>query len=229
MEYMVIIPARAGSKGIIGKNKRNLHGKPLICYTFELVHLAGINECSYISTDDPEILNLAEKYNIKHFGLRPPELATDASPTVETIEHELFQYKKIYKRFPDAIILLQPTSPLRSADHVNEAIKLFEKSSCNALVSVQKVDHNMIPSSLMQMDNLKKLTFSTDDKIFSRHEKPVFYARNGAAIYISYAENILKHKSIFGSSTIGYEMDKLSSIDIDDEEDWKIVEALISV
>lgn len=230
MRYFTIIPARAGSKGIPGKNKKLLLGKPLIQYTFEAIVGSGILSTSYVSSDDQEILQLAQKVGIQHFGLRPDRLAKDDTSSIDVILYELTNYKKKFGLYPDAVILLQPTSPLRNNRHILRALRLFEQNSSDSLVSVVRVPHNMIPNSVMYMDEKKKLiSLDKNEPLHRRQNKPTYFARNGAAIYICRTEVILESKTLFGKSLIGYEMDKISSIDIDDQDDFRIAEAILNV
>ena len=219
MNYLAIIPARSGSKGIVNKNKTLLNKKTLIEYTLIAAKKSLIKKIC-VTTDDNDIKEISSSYGIEVID-RPKELATDESTSLSAIQHVLQHYK--YK--PDAVVLLQPTSPLRNSKHINEAIETFERNpKCDSLVSVTKVPHNMIPECLMKLQNKRLINISTNDTK-RRQEKDVYFARNGAAIYIS-KTNVLRN-SILGEDTVPYIMNKLDSIDIDDYEDLEIAQLIL--
>ena len=221
MRYLTVIPARGGSKGIKDKNKKALHGKPLIQYTIEAAQQSVINDLA-VSTDDNEIAGIAEALGVRVI-VRPNELAQDNTQTLPVLQHAL---KESGEGF-DAIITLQPTSPLRTAKHINEAITLFESSKdADSLVSVVKVPHNMVPESIMEIND-GYLVNCSNSNLLRRQDKPTYFARNGAAIYITTVKQLAY--SVFGGKIIPYEMSKIHSIDIDDIEDWALVDSLMAV
>ena len=126
-------------------------------------------------------------------------------------------------------MLLQPTSPLRSNKDIDNAIKLFIKSNATSLVSTVNLPHNFNPESIMRLKNNKLygLKKSLKNHVTIRQQKEKYLARNGAAIYISSYDSILKNKSFYGEKTIPYFMSKINSIDIDDQEDLIIAESII--
>lgn len=219
MKYLAVIPARGGSKGIKHKNRKLLNGKPLIQYTIDAVQQSVINDL-VVSTDDINIANIAEKLGV-NVVMRPKELAQDDTPTLPVLQHALNKSGAKY----DAVITLQPTSPLRTVNHINEAIQLFESNKgADSLVSVVKVPHNMVPESIMAIENGELVNYIESTPL-RRQDKPIYYARNGAAIYITTVKQ-LAH-SVFGGKIIPYEMSKNDSFDIDDSEDWNLVKTLI--
>ncbi len=221
MKYLAVIPARGGSKGIKNKNRKLLNGKPLIQYTIEAAQHSVIKDL-VVSTDDKEIASITESLGASVL-MRPAELAKDDTPTLPVLQHALNESVGNF----DAVVTLQPTSPLRTSTHINESLKLFESiKDADSLVSVVKVPHNMVPQSIMSIEN-GELVNHIDSTLLRRQDKPLFYARNGAAIYITTVKQ-LAH-SVFGGKIIPYEMSKNDSFDIDDNEDWLTVEALISL
>ncbi|MEK9727581.1 MAG: acylneuraminate cytidylyltransferase family protein [Candidatus Margulisiibacteriota bacterium] len=219
MKYLAVIPARGGSKGIKNKNRKLLCGKPLIQYTIEAVQQSIIKDF-VVSTDDKNIAKIAEKLGV-NVVMRPKELAQDNTPTLPVLQHALKESGSNY----DAIITLQPTSPLRKALHINEAIKLFElNKGADSLVSIVKVPHNMVPESIMAIDDGELVNYIESTPL-RRQDKPTYYARNGAAIYITTINQL--EISVFGGKIIPYEMSFLDSFDIDDIEDWELVQRLI--
>ena len=222
MKIIGIIPARAGSKGIPGKNKKMLAGKPLIAYTFEAALKAELDKI-VVSTDDEYIMELASAYGIE-IVKRPKELTGDEIQTLPVLQHVLATQDSNF----DAVMTLQPTSPFRTNVHINTAIKIFKvHPEADSLVSIVKVPHHFTPSSLMKLNDglwLENLE-ENKDLILRRQDKPVLWARNGAAIYITKTNNIDNY--IFGGKILGYQMSKIDSIDIDDHEDWEIAEMIM--
>ena len=153
-----------------------------------------------------------------NFIKRPKILSGDRSKTIDAIKHLIKFYKKKFNFFPDYIIILQPTSPLRKSTHIDAALKMiFKNKKSDSLVSCIKIKHNFNPESLMQITKKGNLKFNK--KLTRRQDKKIFYARNGAAIYITKYPVYLK--KIFGKNTIPFIMNSTSSIDIDDNNDLK--------
>jgi len=225
---IAIIPARGNSKGIPRKNIKNFAGKPLIAWTIEAALNTKSIERVIVSTEDEEIANIALKYGAEVPFLRPMELAEDDSPTLPVLQDVI---SKINIKNIHNIITLQPTSPFRTTKHLNEAIFKFESNSnADCLVSCIEVPHNFIPSSIMKVTEegfLENYSNNIGTKNLRRQDKPIYYARNGAAIYITKI-NIL-NKAILAGNIIPYFMDRFSSIDIDTEDDFIFAEYLFKL
>ena len=221
MKVVGFIPARGGSKGVPGKNKKLFSGKPLISYTIEAAIASDLADI-VVSSDDEEILDIARDYNIKAIK-RPEELSGDLAPTLPVLRHAISAIGGSF----DAVMTLQPTSPLRTTAHINEAIAAFKnESDADSLVSVVQVPHNFTPGSLMVKEEQWLKHYEPQDKPLRRQDKPVIWARNGAAVYITRIDSISEY--IVGGKILPYLMSKLESIDIDDMEDWVLAEALFT-
>ena len=219
MKYLGVIPARGGSKGIKGKNKKLLNGKPLIQYTIEAA--IGSKIQLVVSTDDEDISEIAKQFNIQVIK-RHKELAQDDTPTLPVLQHALEQVGIDV----DAVITLQPTSPLRTSIHIDEAIDIFEGDlNADSLVSIVKVPHNMVPESIMTIKN-NYLVSREKSQLLRRQDKFIYYGRNGAAIYITKVAQLTK--GVFGGNILPYEMNKHHSVDIDDAHDWFLAEILLN-
>lgn len=217
--FFAIIPARAGSKGIPNKNMKDLNGIPLIQYTINAVLASQLTDF-IISTDSKEIINycICRGYD---YIVRPEEFSQDDSKAIDVINH-VIESKKINH---EHIVYLQPTSPLRTEKHIDESVELFERTpEADSLVSIVNVPHNFVPESLMKIKNGFFYEIS-QSKVYNRQKKPDYYARNGAAIYITKRKN-LKHY-IFGGNILGYKMGKIESLDIDDDLDLKLAEIIL--
>ncbi|MYM60754.1 acylneuraminate cytidylyltransferase family protein [Vibrio sp. OCN044] len=217
MDILGIIPARGGSKGIPKKNIKLLKGKPLIFYTIEAAKNSNLSRV-VVSTDCNEIAEVSANYGVEVIK-RPAELAKDETPTLPVLQHAV---NKMADNF-DAVMTLQPTSPLRNQADINEAIATYSADiEVDSLVSVVEVPHIYMPEKLMELDgNYLKI----NEKIKRRQEVSTKYARNGAAIYITRKERLNDY--ILGGKILPYFMTKLNSFDIDDYEDWEIIERLI--
>lgn len=222
MRTLAVIPARGGSKGLPRKNIRLLGGKPLIAHTIEAA-LASIIDRTVVSTDDSEIADVARSYGAEVLH-RPPDLARDDTPTLPVLRHALEACGGGF----DAVVTLQPTSPLRSSHHIDEALRAFAShTTADSMVSVVRVPHHMTPGSLMRNVNGLLVHYdSAQAAVLRRQDKAVLYARNGAAIYVTRTET-LPH-GILGQQILPYLMDKATSIDIDDAEDFALAEAWLA-
>jgi len=218
MKIIGVIPARGGSKGIPGKNIKLLKGKPLIAYTIEAA-LASRLDRVVVSTDCNIIAEISENYGAEVI-IRPECLAEDTTPTLPVIQNVI---NRINGKF-DAVMTLQPTSPLRTAKHINEAIELFRDDKlADSLVSVIEVPHNYIPEKLMSFDGRY---LSGNLEVKRRQDTDIKYARNGAAIYITKIQRLSEY--LFGGRIIPYFMHKIDSFDIDDEIDLFIVSRIMN-
>ena len=225
---MAIIPARGGSKGIPRKNIKPLNSRPLLALTADASRGSKFITRHILSTEDEEIAAIGVGFGLEVPFMRPMHLSTDLSPSLGVFQFTLNELEEREGYVPDIVVILQPTSPLRNSNHIDEAIEQYLNADADSLVSVIKIPHNMSPFSAMQKDDDGYLQSLTDlnELRNQRQNKPVYFARNGAAIYITTPRIIVTSNSLFGKNVIGYEMSKLDSIDIDDEEDWALAEAI---
>ena len=224
MKYLAIIPARGGSKRLPNKNILELNGKPLITWSIESAKKSKYIDDIVITSDSEKILDIAKKYNVKTIK-RPDYLASDTATTFDAIKHTIDSLQDKY----EYIILLQPTSPLRNEKHIDEAIELLENKNADAIISVCETDHSPLWSNTLPED-LNMSNFLRDEiKNKRSQDLPKFYRLNGA-IYICKTDKLLEEKTFFIKNNIyAYIMDRKSSIDIDDEIDFKLAEILIGM
>ena len=220
---LVIIPARGGSKGIPGKNIKELNGKPLIQYTIDAAREVFEDEEICVSTDAEEIKEVVEKLGLKVPFLRPASLATDQATTYDVLLHAL-EYYENNSYSPDVVILLQATSPLRNAQHIKEALHEYKKEY-DMLVSVSLTKSN--PYYVLFEENdagwLKK---SKSGNFTRRQDCPDVWEYNGA-LYIINTASLKKGDFSTFQKIKKYVMDPSLSIDLDDMLDWKICELLL--
>ena len=225
MRYLIIIPARQGSKRLPGKNLRIMNGKPLIAHTLEAALNCGIDAEVCVSSDSQEVLAVAREYGVETPFVRPAELAGDEARSIDVVLHALAFHRARGQQFA-SVVLLQPTSPLRTASHVRDAVALFEQRRANSVVSVCEVEHP--PSWTMQLDSSRSLDgFAGALGARSRDDRR-YYRLNGA-LYISQADVLVSCKSFFsGCRSYAYVMCKDSSVDVDDIIDFRLAEMLMS-
>lgn len=226
-----IIPARAGSKGIPNKNLVELAGKPLILHTIEAACSAkSLAVTPIVSTDSPEIAQLSEQYGALVPGLRPKNLASDDASALSVLKHMVEELDKGPEATPNAILYLQPTSPLRTSEDIDRACEIFCKSEADVLVSVSRVPHNFHPEKLLQLTAEGQATPFVKEAApsLNRQDEKPLYARNGPAILIARTEYILSCKELYEGSIIAYEMPTERSIDIDSEWDLFLAEKILN-
>lgn len=225
LDILGIIPARGGSKGLPRKNIKHLCGKPLIAYTIEAAKESKLTDRVIVSTDDEEIAYISKKYGAEIPYLRPKELSSDSSPTIDAILHMIDYLEKSEGYRPDYILLLQCTSPLRDSKSIDESINRLITSEFDALVSVCEAEVNPYWANVFDGDKLKHF-IEEGKKINRRQDLPKVYRLNGA-IYLIKTEVLKAYRTFEPDSLTGYIMDEYSSIDIDTELDFKIAELII--
>lgn len=219
-KVLAIIPARGGSKGLPRKNIRPLAGKPLIAWSIEAaLEVHGIDEC-LVSTDDPEIAEVARAHGAQVPFLRPAELAADDTPGSAPILHALQTLD-----FRGTIVLLQPTSPLRTAADIRGALDLH-RPGLDPVVSVRQVEDK--PNWMFRQEpggRLRKF-LESEPLATRRQDLPPLLIPNGA-VYVADSVQFVETGSFFTERTLGYEMPRERSIDIDTELDLAMAETIL--
>lgn len=230
---LAIIPARGGSKGIPRKNIKELAGKPLIAWTIETALTSKSIDRVIVSTDDEEIAAVARRHNADVPFMRPRELAEDDTPTLPVIIHAAEWVEKNEGMEYEYIVILEPTSPLRTSQHITEAMALLRENGTDSVVSIIPVPGHYNPHWQFTLDDKNTLRIFTGEEmkdiIPRRQLLPTTYTRNGA-IY-AFKKNLLFSgaPSIYGNNVIGYRMEEEYSVDIDTLEDWIRAEEKISI
>jgi CMP-N-acetylneuraminic acid synthetase len=229
MKILGLIPARGGSKGIPKKNIKKLGGKELIRYTIEMsLKCSDINEL-IVSTDDENIAHISREAGANVPFLRPKELAADTSPTIDTIVHALQFFKEKNIHF-DAVCLLQPTTPFRTSEDIQNAIQIFKKSKADSLISVREVPHVYNPHWIFEPQknsDFLKLATGEETIISRRQDLPKAYHRDGS-IYITKSEIILNQNSLYGQNIAYYLTKNDHDVNIDTMGDWRKAEAVLN-
>lgn len=227
MNILGIIPARGGSKGVPGKNIKDLNGIPLIAYAINEGKKSKYINKLIVSTDDNEIARVSKKYNVEIPFMRPKELAQDNSNAIDAYIYTLNKMEKDFGYRADILVVLQPTSPLRTSEHIDEAIEMLLKSKGDSVISVCEVEHS--PYWYKVVDNEGKITSFVEFKESNanRQELPKVYRPNGA-IYVFKRELITELKTYYTDKSYGYVMKQEDSVDIDTILDFKFAEMLIN-
>lgn len=221
MKTLFLIPARGGSKGIPHKNIKDCAGKPLIQYSIDVARSLTTDDNICVSTDDQQIVNICKKLDLNVPFLRPDELATDKASSQDVILHALNFYEKKSIQY-DTVILLQPTSPLRTIQHVMDAIKLYDEN----LDMVVSVKESSSAVNLCLENNIGFLESALDKNWSRRQDLNKYYEYNGA-IYVINALSLRQNGFSKMTRIRKYIMDDTHSFDIDTILDWKIVEMII--
>jgi CMP-N,N'-diacetyllegionaminic acid synthase len=221
VEIIGLIPARGGSKGIPGKNLQLVGGRPLIEWTCRAAVASTTLSRCVVSTDAPEIAEAARASGVEAPFMRPAELARDETPMIEVVAHALDALDA-----PDAIVLLQPTSPLRTADHIDAAVRLWEDTQADSVVSVVEVPHAMTPSSLLLVVGGRLEPFAQGAAPTRRQDKERLFARNGPAVLVT-RRNVLLGGSLYGEDSRPLEMSAHDSVDVDTPFDLDLADWLL--
>jgi len=223
MNVLSIIPARGGSKGLKKKNILDLCGKPLIAWTIEASLKSQYITQTIVSSDDDNIIKIVHQYNADTIK-RPFNLSLDNTATEDVIKHTLESFSK--ESF-DYIILLQPTSPLRTYIDIDKAFQLFLSTQATALISVCEIDNKILKAFKKDSSNYLKPISNKTYPFMRRQELPSTYLSNGA-IYIIKTSQFIKDYSLFTNETIPYIMNQSNSIDIDTQEDLEEAKNIIT-
>ena len=220
-----IIPARGGSKGIPGKNIRDLAGKPLIAWTIEAALNSRVCERLIVSTDDPEIAAVAREFGADTPFLRPPSLSSDTATSLSVVEHALDWMNDTGKEKFSHVLLLQPTSPFRTGEDIQNAVTIAKKTDA-AVVSVCEPQHHPYLFKIIREDGTLGNLMPESTQSSRRQDFPPVYALNGV-IYIISVNCLKKEKTFTPEKTVPYIMPPERSLDIDTPWDFFLAEQIM--
>lgn len=216
-----VIPARGGSKGVPRKNIRDVNGVPLVAHSIRAGLDADPIDTVVVSTDDEEIADVARSHGARIPFLRPPGLATDDAPTAPVITHTIETLREDGEQY-DVVVLLQPTSPLRTAGHVEEAFSRYTESDADSVISAYPTYETRWKET---PEGAKQLNYTDASK--RRQERDPEYVVNGA-IYITGIQQFLENEELTAGVTRLYEMTERESIDIDTPFDLWLAEQTLA-
>ena len=208
-EILAIIPARGGSKRVPKKNIKKLCGKPLIQYTIETAKKSIVDDV-IVSTEDKEIIDVVQKCGGVRTIRRPKTLSTDWAKTIDAVL-DVLRYEN-----PDIVVCLQPTSPFRSAQDIDNAVELFMRGGCESVISVCEIGQRH--TWFLRIDKNYLAPVFGHKYLNGKKNLPKMYIPNGA-IYVSTPQLLKKYKSFYTGKILPYVMPEERSIDVDDSED----------
>ena len=224
IKIICVIPARGGSKGLPRKNIMLLAGVPLIAYTIKSAHDSKLIDRVIVSTEDAEIAAISKEYGAEVI-IRPEILAEDTTPTEPVIIHAVSVLESEGYR-PNFIVTLQPTSPFKTSDQIDTAIKTILSGDFDSLIGLKEVKEH--PYKMKKIEGGYVIPF-IDKNVESnrRQDMPVIYKENGA-IYISKYDILMKKGRIMGEKIKPFIMSEDTSLDIDTHLDFKIAECMMT-
>ena len=225
MTVLGIVPARGGSKGLKNKNLRALGGQSLLARTAEAVRSSRSLTRTVLSTDDPAIAEAGRALGFEVPFMRPAELAADETPMLPVLQHAV-QTLARDGFHADVIVLLQPTSPFRRAEHIDAAVELLATSGADSVVSVVEVPHQFSPVSVLTLADGRVQPYASGPLVTRRQDKPRVYARNGPAV-LAVRVSVLERGHLYGGDCRPLIMTPADSVDIDDQHDFEYAEFLL--
>lgn len=221
--FLAVIPARSGSKRVVGKNKKKLGNKPLIAWSLEQINAVDLKPHVVVSTDDTDIVSIAKKYKANPI-IRSAKYATDVSTVIDAVLEVLEVYESKQQCF-DAVLLLQPTSPFRTSVSIQRAIELYKNGNGESVVSVNRASTHPHWCKTIENGVLKPFDKNFNDSVRSQ-DLPDVYQLNGS-IYLSSVKNLKERRSFYSTNTQALIIDsEEEALDIDTPFDWLVGEAV---
>lgn len=231
---MGVVTARAGSKGIPGKNLKPLAGRPLLAYTIEAAQQAGVFDRLILSTDDERAAALAREMGCEVPFMRPASLAADETPHLPVMQHAVSWLRDHQQYRPDWVMILMPTSPLRRASDIRAAVALALRSGADSVVSVDKLPAHLNPMRAVTIDDdgWARLYIGGEPlkrRPVRRQDVRPAWILNGA-IYLFRTALLFDaiEPSLYGDKVAAYVMEAPFSLNIDTPEDWMAAERAIA-
>ena len=220
--FLALIPARKGSKGVSGKNTRVVGKKALIEYTIQSALAVEELQKVFVSSDDCDVQRICKQYPVTFID-RPPDIATDQATANEVIEHFIKKLPRQFQNKMTFILYLQPTSPLRTEEHIKQAIRMLYLSEVRSVISLTKLNKPIFKCFSIDQNGLVASLFDEKLTNASRQDLPQVYIPNGA-IYAFSVDDFQQKGMIPSNGSSPLIMDKMESLDIDSEEDFEVLE-----
>lgn len=214
-----LVPARGGSKGVPGKNIRPLAGRPLLAYTADAARASGVIDRLVLSTDADPIAEAGRAAGLEVPFMRPPALAADETPMLDVVRHAVTTLVE-GGWVPEIVVLLQPTSPLRTARHVRDAVTLLRAGGADSVVTVVELPRHLSPDYVMRIEDGVLRPFLAEGlRITRRQDARPAYSRDGT-VYACWWRTIERFGSIYGDACRPLLVDARDSLSIDSPDDW---------
>ena len=219
MIVLAVVPARAGSKGLPGKNERPLAGTTLVARAAEAARASGVVDRAILSTDSERIAELGREAGLEVPFLRPAELARDDTPMQPVIEHAVTELERQGYR-PDVVLVLQPTAPLRTGAHLARAVALLEETGADSVVSVVEIPKHLSPQYAMRVAGGRLEPFLPEGAAITRRQdvEPA-YTRDGT-VYAVRRDVLVERHDLYGDDCRPLVLDAAESVNVDSAEDW---------
>jgi len=224
---IAIIPARGGSKGLPGKNIKELNGKPLIAYAIEAALNSNSIERVIVTTDSEQIADVAKKYGAEVPFIRPDYLSSDTASAIDVYLHATEYIMNELGNNIEKFMVLLPTAPMRTSKHIDDAVTFFNKKNASTLISVKEAETPI--TWYMNKDNKERISnagFGVGNAVTNRQDNSKYYIPNGA-IYILDYDLLNTKRTYYCDNTVGFEMSAEDSVDIDTLIEFKFAEMLI--
>jgi CMP-N,N'-diacetyllegionaminic acid synthase len=224
--FLILVPARGGSKGLPGKNVRPLGGLPLLGWTARMIAASGVPARALLSTDDPAIAEVGRAHGLEAPFLRPPELATDSAGMLEVVDHAVAWLEANAGWSATAVLLLQPTCPFRRPERLRQAIDLLARPGTEGVIGVRRIERSL--SVMYREDDrgwLEPLA-AWDDRTRRQDVRPLL-TPNGT-LYLVTRQALAAHLRLFPPKLRPLPTDAVEGIDIDTPEDWALAEAVVA-
>ncbi|WP_041543247.1 cytidylyltransferase domain-containing protein [Oceanimonas sp. GK1] len=222
---IAIIPARGGSKRLPNKNIKLMAGKPMICWTIEAALTCNIFDHIFVSTDSEEIAKIAIESGAVVPFLRPASLSSDEASTYDVVSHLIDWFESEHEEKVNTITILQPTSPLRTAEDIKNVFGIINNHTANAVISICPLEYPLEFCNTLNKGNTMKDFIKPENIKRSQLVRPAY--RVNGAIYLMKREMINNGKNIYSESTLPYIMSAKSSVDIDTLDDFEYAEYLM--
>jgi len=223
MKVLAIVPARGGSKGLPGKNIRPLLGKPLLAYTAEAARASGVVDRVVLSTDSEEIAAAGRQVGLEVPFMRPATLAADDTPMLPVVEHVVSTLARGGWE-PEIVVLLQPTSPLRTGAHIRDAVTRLCESGADSVVTVNALPRHLSPDYVMRIEGDHLVPFLPEGAtVMRRQDARPAYVREGT-VYCFWRKTLAEQQSLYGANCRPLVIPADESLTIDTAEDWQEAE-----
>ncbi|MDP3935197.1 MAG: acylneuraminate cytidylyltransferase family protein [Candidatus Giovannonibacteria bacterium] len=223
-KFLGIIPARGGSKGIKNKNIRNFAGRPLIYHTIKEAQKSKYLDRIIVSTESQKIAAVAKKYGAEVPFLRPRELAQDRSKVLDAVEHLLNKLKEEENYSPQFVVLLQPTSPLRTVTEIDGIIQLFLKRKADSAITMCATEPRVFAKD--KKDGLRLVSSKDFLKSTNRQDFMPTFKEDGSMVYVNRVKTLLAKRNFLGGKLVGYAIPRWRAVDLDEPQDFVVGELI---